>query len=823
MCGMIDLNTVNEDGDEPATLTLDSSSSTLDSGSDSGKLASVAVSSSSSSLCLELWHACAGPMISLPKKGSSVVYLPQGHLEHVSDLPAVAFRLPPHVFCRVLDVELHAEGADDEVYAKVSLLPDDRVERKWKEGKGEADVDEDDIEMAATTTPHMFCKTLTASDTSTHGGFSVPRRAAEDCFPPLDYKQQRPSQEIVAKDLYGIEWRFRHIYRGQPRRHLLTTGWSAFVNKKKLVSGDAVLFLRSGNGELRLGVRKATLVKNDTCFSALCSQQLEASTITSMVNAISKGCPFRICYNPRAGLSECMIPFRKFSNSLAHSFSAGMRFRMRFESEDAAERRYTGLITEISDVDPVRWPGSNWRCLLVRWDDLKVTRHRVSPWEIEPSCSVAGPSGFVISGTKRTRNGLPIIKPDFPVPGDGTGMIDFGESLRFQKVLQGQENWGFNNCEGINAHIYQPSEMRRGFPGSNVSRISPVVNGVRNLIGNSETSYEGIGFSESFRFNKVLQGQEAFWNPLCRRSIAADKVQENSGPGIIDGAWKSRSSNMWSALIPGYNSPIHQSGTMVGMSSASSVLMLSAPAPTFNALYSFNDNGKHESSSFDVLQSHSGKYVSSSTSEHSSRKEGLIGATSFGLQNEPSQLGFSNIRAIQSPPQPVGGKVSSCESSCRLFGFSLTETSHAVTPEGNSLHVLSPCDSESLFMPRGEEQLQSESPVVSDVVGSSCTKGSDIHAVRDTLLDIALALNGVAKMIAEVYIWKEYSNLLFKYFDFRPSNDAMLLKAFKVQKTGSQLLDIMAGSLIYLVPRIGSNYFLRAKQLTLLPQRKQQF
>lgn len=34
-------------------------------------------------------------------------------------------------------------------------------------------------------TPHMFCKTLTASDTSTHGGFSVPRRAAEDCFAPL--------------------------------------------------------------------------------------------------------------------------------------------------------------------------------------------------------------------------------------------------------------------------------------------------------------------------------------------------------------------------------------------------------------------------------------------------------------------------------------------------------------------------------------------------------------------------------------------------------------------------------------------------------------
>ncbi|PHT32178.1 hypothetical protein CQW23_28515 [Capsicum baccatum] len=32
---------------------------------------------------------------------------------------------------------------------------------------------------------NFFCKTLTASDTSTHDGFSFPRRAAEKFFPPL--------------------------------------------------------------------------------------------------------------------------------------------------------------------------------------------------------------------------------------------------------------------------------------------------------------------------------------------------------------------------------------------------------------------------------------------------------------------------------------------------------------------------------------------------------------------------------------------------------------------------------------------------------------
>lgn len=43
------------------------------------------------------------------------------------------------------------------------------------------------IEIGIQTKQPMnyFCKTLTASDTSTHGGFSVPRRAAEKVFPPL--------------------------------------------------------------------------------------------------------------------------------------------------------------------------------------------------------------------------------------------------------------------------------------------------------------------------------------------------------------------------------------------------------------------------------------------------------------------------------------------------------------------------------------------------------------------------------------------------------------------------------------------------------------
>jgi len=86
---------------------------------------------------------------------------------------------------------VQADGATDEVYARLSLLPEDEDAERRARARVREDEDagrdgEDGAAMKPLArTPHMFCKTLTASDTSTHGGFSVPRRAAEDCFPSL--------------------------------------------------------------------------------------------------------------------------------------------------------------------------------------------------------------------------------------------------------------------------------------------------------------------------------------------------------------------------------------------------------------------------------------------------------------------------------------------------------------------------------------------------------------------------------------------------------------------------------------------------------------
>ncbi|EPS58925.1 hypothetical protein M569_15887, partial [Genlisea aurea] len=398
---------------------------------------SVSSSSSPSSICKELWHACAGPLTFLPKKWSLVVYFPQGHLEQQTLSSPVeeidtSFRLPSQIFCRVLDVALLANKENDEVYTKLTLLP--LPEMMVDDDDDDEGNDDGRDDLPSKSTSHMFCKTLTASDTSTHGGFSVPRRAAEDCFPPLDYKEQRPCQELVAKDLHGVEWKFRHIYRGQPRRHLLTTGWSSFVGQKNIVSGDAVLFLRGEGRELWLGIRRAARPRNGLPDSVASSR---AAVLAPVANAVSSNGPFSIFYSPRAkNRAEFIVSYKQYAKcaAAAGQVPVGTRFKMRLDFDDTPERRFSGVVTGISDVDPYRWPNSKWRCLAVRWDnDASIGRHdRVSPWEIDLSAHCPQ---FAVESSPRIKK----LRFGGSLVGGGGERSDFEES---SPSMRSSENAG---------------------------------------------------------------------------------------------------------------------------------------------------------------------------------------------------------------------------------------------------------------------------------------------------------------------------------------------------------------------------------------------
>ncbi|XP_011093958.1 auxin response factor 18 isoform X2 [Sesamum indicum] len=336
----------------------------------------------SDDLYTELWKACAGPLVAVPRKGERVYYFPQGHMEQLEastnqelNLQIPRFNLPSKILCRVVYIQLLAEPETDEVYAQITLHPEPDQAEPTSLDPSPPDPPKQTV--------HSFCKILTASDTSTHGGFSVLRKHANECLPPLDMTQQTPTQDLVAKDLHGYEWRFKHIFRGQPRRHLLTTGWSTFVTSKRLVAGDSFVFLRGDNGELRVGVRRLARQQSSMPPSVISSQSMHLGVLATASHAITTQTLFVVYYKPRT--SQFIIGLNKYLEAMQHGFSVGMRFKMRFEGEDSPERRFTGTIVGVGDFSS-QWTNSTWRSLKVQWDEpASILRpERVSPWDIEP-------------------------------------------------------------------------------------------------------------------------------------------------------------------------------------------------------------------------------------------------------------------------------------------------------------------------------------------------------------------------------------------------------------------------------------------------------
>ncbi|KAI5422041.1 auxin response factor 18 isoform X2 [Lathyrus oleraceus] len=352
----------------------------------------------------ELWKLCAGPLVDVPNTGDRVFYFPQGHMEQLQastdqelnqEIPH--FNLPSKILCRVVNIQLLAEQETDEVYACVALLPEsDQTEP--------ADPDPNPPESPKQKF-HSFCKILTASDTSTHGGFSVLRKHATECLPPLDMTQATPTQELAAKDLHGFEWKFKHIYRGQPRRHLLTTGWSTFVASKRLVAGDAFVFLRGEHGQLRVGVRRMAKQLNPMPSSVISSQSMHLGVLATASHAVMTRTLFVVYYKPRT--SQFIVGLNKYLEAVNNSkFSVGMRFKMRFEGEDAPERRFSGTIVGVGDLS-AGWSNSHWRSLKVQWDEpATIPRpERVSSWEIEPF--IASPPLSVAQTSAKSKRSRP--------------------------------------------------------------------------------------------------------------------------------------------------------------------------------------------------------------------------------------------------------------------------------------------------------------------------------------------------------------------------------------------------------------------------------
>ncbi|CAE5959230.1 unnamed protein product [Arabidopsis arenosa] len=281
--------------------------------------------------------------------------------------------LPSKLQCRVIAIKLKAylfdvERNSDETYAEITLMPDTTQV-----------VIPTQNENQFRPLVHSYSKVLTVSDTSAHGGFSVPRKLAIECLPPLDMSQPLPAQELLTIDLHGNQWRFKHSYRG-----------------------DVIVFLRGETGELRVGIRRARYQQGNIPSSLISIESMRHGVIVSAKHAFDNQCMFIVVYKPRS--SQFIVNYDKFLDAMNNKFNVGSRFTKRFEEDDFSERRCFGTIIGVSDFSP-HWKCSEWRSLKVQWDEFASFPRpdKVSPWEIEHSTSSSNVLRSSMLKNKRSR------------------------------------------------------------------------------------------------------------------------------------------------------------------------------------------------------------------------------------------------------------------------------------------------------------------------------------------------------------------------------------------------------------------------------------
>lgn len=341
-----------------------------------------------------VWKAIAGSSAKIPAPGSRVYYFPEGHAEHINNLNSKKFTstqiltpvglppsLKPFYYCRVIHVQFMADRGTEQVLAKLLLSPingkglgymrdvNSGIQDLHGEGKGESDV-------------VSFTKILTRSDANNGGGFSAPKFGVESVFPPLNFDLDPPVQAIFVTDISGTVFKFRHINRGSPRRHLLTTGWGQFVNAKRLVAGDSVVFMRKkSTGDLFVGVRKSLrrfsgmprrwsaakigggAFVNNGGNTLRFWESDKGKTVLQATELAANGLSFEVLYYPKPGWANFVVMEEMVDRSMNVQWDEGEKIKMFRESERSSRMTwYHGTVSSI--IFPLSWH-SPWRMLKV--------------------------------------------------------------------------------------------------------------------------------------------------------------------------------------------------------------------------------------------------------------------------------------------------------------------------------------------------------------------------------------------------------------------------------------------------------------------------
>ncbi|KAF9626383.1 hypothetical protein IFM89_033202, partial [Coptis chinensis] len=181
-----------------------------------------------------------------------------------------------------------------------------------------------------------------------------------------DMSLQPPTQELVAKDLHGIEWRFRPISRST--KTTLAYNWLEYISILVRFKGVNNC-VRRREWRTLCRVRRAIKPQKNVTASVISNHSMQLGILTSASHAISTGSMFSVYYRPRSEVVnfdaedlfsskttnffiscrtspyEFIVPYAQYMKSIEINYSVGMRFTMELEGEHSLEHRWTSKET----------------------------------------------------------------------------------------------------------------------------------------------------------------------------------------------------------------------------------------------------------------------------------------------------------------------------------------------------------------------------------------------------------------------------------------------------------------------------------------------
>uniref|UniRef100_A0A0A9DP21 Auxin-responsive protein n=1 Tax=Arundo donax TaxID=35708 RepID=A0A0A9DP21_ARUDO len=153
-----------------------------------------------------------------------------------------------------------------------------------------------------------------------------------------------------------------------------------------------------------------------------------------------------------------------------------MRFKMRFEGDDAPERRFSGTIIDIGSLPAMSeslWADSDWRSLKVQWDEPSsiLRPDRISPWEVEPLDAANPQSPQPPLRNKRARRPASPMVPELPSgfglwksPSETTQTLSFSDPQQARELFPSIPTSAFTSSSNVGFNSKnEPSMLNNQF------------------------------------------------------------------------------------------------------------------------------------------------------------------------------------------------------------------------------------------------------------------------------------------------------------------------------------------------------------------------